>query len=259
MNNVFAIAGIVILEMYRRKEFYVLFILTIIICLIMGSVNVFNDKEVVRYLKELCLLMIWISSLIIAITMTARQIPAEREQRTLLPLLAKPLSRTQLIVGKFLGCWIVSGLALVCFYGFFGALAASREHQWPLVNYFQAAFLHWVALGVVVSISLLGSLVFAAPSSNSTICFAVCAAIMCLGRYLDQIALSLHEPGRSIIYGLYFAIPHLEIPFEMRNLIIHNWALVDWTYVGLAALYLLAYMVFFLIAACLVFRRKAVN
>jgi Cu-processing system permease protein len=259
MRNVFAIAGIVLLEMYRRKEFYVLFILTIMICLIMGSINIFNDKEVIRYLKELCLLMIWVSSLIIAITTTARQIPAEREQRTLLPLLAKPLSRTQLIFGKFLGCWIVSGLSLLCFYVLFGALAASREHQWPLLNYFQAAFLHWIALGVVVAISLLGSLVFAAPSSNSTICFAIVAAIMCLGRYLDQFALNFHEPMRSIVYGIYFAIPHLEIPFEMRNLIIHDWPLISWNFVWLGALYLLAYMVLFLLAACLVFRRKAVN
>jgi Cu-processing system permease protein len=259
MRNVFAIAKIVILEMYRRKEFYVLFILTIIICLIMGSINIFNDNQVIRYLKELCLLLIWVSSLIIAITTTARQIPAEKEQRTLLPLLAKPLSRPQLIFGKFLGCWIVSGLALLCFYIFFGALAASREHQWPLLNYFQAALLHWLALGVIVALSLLGSLVFAAPSSNSTICFALCAAIMCLGRYLDQIALSLHEPGRSIVYGIYFAIPHLEIPFEMRNLIIHDWLLIDWSFVGLDALYLLAYMSVFLVAAALVFRRKAVN
>src|SRR5580698_3537837 len=141
MRNVFAIAQIVLLEMYRRKEFYVLFILTIIICLIMGSINIFNDKEVIRYLKELCLLMIWVSSLIIAITTTARQIPAEKEQRTLLPLLAKPLSRAQLIFGKFLGCWLVCGLALICFYIFFGALAASREHHWPLLSYAQAAIL----------------------------------------------------------------------------------------------------------------------
>jgi ABC-type transport system involved in multi-copper enzyme maturation permease subunit len=259
MRNVFAIAQIVILEMYRRKEFYVLFILTIMICLIMGSINIFNDKEVIRYIKELCLLMIWASSLIIAITTTARQIPAEREQRTLLPLLAKPLSRTQLIFGKFLGCWIVTGLALFCFYVLFGVLAATREHQWPIFNYFQAALLHWVALGVVVALSLLGSLVFAAPSSNSTICFAICAAIMCLGRYLDQFALNFHEPMRSLVYGIYFAIPHLEIPFEMRNLIIHDWPLISWNFVGLGCLYLLLYMVFFLLAACLVFRRKAVN
>jgi ABC-type transport system involved in multi-copper enzyme maturation permease subunit len=259
MNNIFAVAGIVIRELYRRKEFYVLFILTIVICLVMASVNVFNDSQIIRYLKELCLLLIWVSSLVIAITTTARQIPAEREQRTLLPLLAKPLSRTQLIFGKFLGCWLACGLVLVCFYAFFGALAASREHAWPLLNYFQAAFLHWVMLGVVIALTLLGSLVFAAPSSNSTICFVVVAGIMCIGRYLDAVALSLSEPGRSIVYLIYYAIPHLEIPFEMRNLIVHDWPLIGWKFIGLDALYLLAYAVVFLVAACLVFRRKAVN
>jgi len=225
----------------------------------MASVNIFNDSQIIRYLKELCLLLIWISSLVIAITTTARQIPAEREQRTLLPLLAKPLSRTQLIFGKFLGCWLACGLVLVCFYAFFGALAASREHTWPLLNYFQAAFLHWVMLGVVIAMTLLGSLVFAAPSSNSTICFVVVAGIMCIGRYLDAIALSRPEPIRSIVWTIYYAIPHLEIPFGMRNLIVHDWPLIGWNFVALDALYLLAYVAAFLVAACLVFRRKAVN
>jgi ABC-type transport system involved in multi-copper enzyme maturation permease subunit len=259
MRNIFAVAGIVIKELYRRKDFYVLFILTVLICLVMASVNIFNDKQIVRYLKELCLLLIWVSSLVIAITTTARQIPAEREQRTLLPLLAKPLTRTQLIFGKFLGCWLACGLVLVCFYVFFGALAASREHAWPLLNYFQAAFLHWVALGVVVALALLGSLVFAAPSSNSTICFVIVATILCVGRYLDAVALSLAEPFRSIIYAVYYAIPHLEIPFEMRNLIVHDWPLIGWKFIALDTLYLLAYATAFLVAACLVFRRKPVN
>ena len=259
MRNIFAVAGIVIKELYRRKDFYVLFILTVLICLVMASVNIFNDKQIVRYLKELCLLLIWISSLVIAITTTARQIPAEREQRTLLPLLAKPLTRTQLIFGKFFGCWLACGLVLLCFYVFFGALAASREHVWPLANYFQAAFLHWITLGVVVALALLGSLVFAAPSSNSTICFVIVATILTLGRYLDAIALAQPEPFRSIIYAVYFAVPHLEIPFEMRNLIVHDWPLIGWNFVALDTLYLLAYATAFLVAACLVFRRKAVN
>ena len=139
MNNIFAIAGIVIKELYRRKDAYVLFILTALICLVMGSVNIFNDDKIVRYLKEICLLLIWLCSLVIAIATTARQIPMERENRTLFPLLAKPLTRTQLLLGKFVGCWIACGLALLCFYTFFGVLAASREHHWPLVNYLQAA------------------------------------------------------------------------------------------------------------------------
>jgi ABC-type transport system involved in multi-copper enzyme maturation permease subunit len=259
MNNILAVAGIVIKELYRRKDFYVLFILTVVICLVMASVNIYNDNEIIRYIKALCLLLIWISSLVIAITTTARQIPAEREQRTLLPLLAKPLSRTQLIFGKFLGCWLACGLVLVCFYAFFGALAASREHAWPLLNYFQAAFLHWVTLGVVIALTLLGSLVFAAPSSNSTICFVAVAAILCVGRYLDAVALKLSEPLRSVLYAVYYAIPHLEWAFGMRNLIVHDWPLIGWNFVGLDALYSLAYAAVFLVAACLVFRRKAVN
>ena len=259
MKTIFALAGVVIKELYRRKDFYVLFILTIVICVVMGSINIYNDTEIIRYIKAICLLLIWISSLVIAITTTARQIPAEREQRTLLPLLAKPLTRPQLIFGKFLGCWIACGLVLICFYAFFGALAASREHAWPLLNYFQAAFLHWVALGVVIAMTLLGSLVFAAPSSNSTICFVVVAMILSVGRYLDTVALSLHEPFRSVVYAIYFLIPHLEWAFGMRDLIVHDWPLIGWDFVGVATIYLLAYTAVFLVAACLVFRRKAVN
>ena len=259
MRTIFALAGVVIKELYRRKDFYVLFIVTILICAVMASVNIFNDAKIVRYLKEICLLLVWISSLVIAITTTARQIPAEREQRTLLPLLAKPLTRTQLIFGKFLGCWIACGLVLVCFYAFFGVLAATREHAWPLLHYFQAAFLHWMVLGVVVAMTLLGSLVFAAPSSNSTICFVLVAMILCVGRYLDEVALKMQEPLRFLVNVIYYVIPHLEWVFGMRNLIVHDWPLIGWNFVGFAALYLLAYAAAFLVAACLVFRRKAVN
>lgn len=258
MNNIFAVAGVVIKELYRRKDFYVLFIVTILICVVMASINIFNDANIVRYLKEISLDLIWLCSLVIAVTTTARQIPAERENRTLLPLLAKPLTRVQLILGKFLGCWVACGLALFCFYLFFGALSASREHHWPILNYVQAGMMHWVMLGIVVAISLLGSLVFAAPSSNATICFVIIGGILFIGRHLDQQALKLHEPLRTVVYSLYFAIPHLEF-YDMRDLVVHSWPVVGWGYIGLALLYAAFYMAVFLIGACLVFRRKAVN
>src|SRR5262249_36112113 len=135
MNEVFAIAGVVIKEMIRRKDFYVLFVLTALITLVMGSFTLFHDPNIVRYLKEICLDLIWISSLVIAITTMARQIPAERENRTIFPLLAKPVTRTRLIAGKFVGCWLAVGIALIVFYLFFGILAMSKEHQWPIANY----------------------------------------------------------------------------------------------------------------------------
>jgi Cu-processing system permease protein len=258
MNNIFAVASIVIKELYRRKDAYVLLILTALICVVMASVNIFHDDKVVRYLKEICLLLIWVCSLVIAITTAARQIPMERENRTLFPLLAKPLTRSELLLGKFVGCWVACGLTLICFYTFFGALAASREHHWPLISYFQAAGLHWVMLAMVIAFTLLGSLVFAAPSSNATIGFVVVAFILILGRHINKVAVQLPEPRRSVLYSLYYAIPHLEL-FDVRDLIIHDWPPIAWRVCGLATLYALAYAAAFLTVGCLVFRRKAIN
>jgi ABC-type transport system involved in multi-copper enzyme maturation permease subunit len=258
MNNILAVASIVIKELYRRKDAYVLFILTVLICLVMASVNIFDDDKIVRYLKEICLLLIWICSLVIAVTTTARQIPMERENRTLFPLLAKPLTRTELLLGKFLGCWLACGVMLLCFYTFFGVLAASREHHWPLVSYLQAAGLHWTMLAVVIAFTLLGSLIFSAISANTTIGFVVIAFILILGRHLNKVAVGMSEPRRSILYAFYYIIPHLEL-FDVRDLIIHDWPPIAWKVCGLAVLYGLAYAAAFLIAACLVFRRKAIN
>jgi ABC-type transport system involved in multi-copper enzyme maturation permease subunit len=257
MNNIFAISGVVIKELYRRKDFYVLFILTALITLLMGSVNFFSDDKIVRYVKEISLLLIWISSLVIAIGTAARQIPSERENRTIFPLLAKPVSRAQVVFGKFLGCWLACGIALVVFYVFFGIVCAAREHSFPAASYAQALTLHWMLLGVIVALTLLGSVVLS-PAANVTICFLVTLAILLVGRHLNTVASQLHGLAGSIVYAVYFAIPHLEF-FDIRDLIIHNWEPVPWSIWFVASLYGAAYTAFFLGSAWVLFRRKALN
>src|SRR3954454_2761755 len=148
----------------------------------MALANFFHDDKIVRYLKEICLLLIWVSGLVIAIATTARQIPAERENRTIFPLLAKPVTRAHVIVGKFLGCWFACGLALVMFYVFFGVVTGSREHAWPVMHWVQTMMMQWLMLGIVTAFVLFGSIVFAAPSSNATISFVVVIGILLLGR-----------------------------------------------------------------------------
>jgi hypothetical protein len=146
----------------------------------------------------------------------------------------------------------------VVFYVFFEVVTASREHQWFLLNYVQALWMHWMFLGVVVSMVLLGSIVFAAPSSNASICIVLVLGILLVGRYLGQIALQYPEPKRSIIYAIYFIIPHLEW-FDLREMVIHERRLVSWAACGWASLYAAAYTAFFLLATWILFRRKALN
>jgi len=247
---------VVIKEMYRRKDFYVLLTLIVVITLMLASVGIFNDDRIVRYIKDGCLLLIWLSSLVIAITTAARQIPAERESRTIFPLLAKPVGRGEFVVGKFLGCWLACGMALVAFYFFFGMVAASREHTLPFLAYFQAIWLHWMCLGIVVALVLLGSVVFTAPSSNATICFIVVLGIMFAGGHLNEIALEMRGFRGAVVYAIYYAIPHLEWYENVRELIIHNWGLIDWLYWGGATIYAALYMGLLLGCAWLVFQRR---
>jgi Cu-processing system permease protein len=258
MRTVVALTGIVIKELYRRKDFYVLFILTAVITGLLGFVNFFHDDKIVRYLKEICLLLIWVSALVIAIGTTARQLPAERENRTIFPLLAKPVTRAQVVLGKFAGCWLACGLTLIVFYVFFALISGSRESHWPVLQWVQAFWLQWVMLGVVVALVLLGSVVFAAPSSNGTICFIAVIGILLLGRYLNQVALREPEPLRTLVYTIYFLIPHLEW-YDIRDFVIYDHALIGWVNCGLATLYGAFYAAFLLFATWLVFRRKPLN
>jgi Cu-processing system permease protein len=258
VNAILAVATLVIKELYRRKDFYVLFVLTAVITLLMGAVTFFDDDRLARYLKEICLLLIWIAALVIAVTTAARQIPAERENRTIFPLLAKPITRGHLMLGKFLGCWLATGLALVVFYLFFGVISASREQVWPFLSYGQALWLHWTMLGIVIAMVLLGSVLFSAPSSNATICLVIVLGILVLGRHLTVVALQMAQPASTILQLLYYTMPHLEF-YDVRDLIIHNWDPIPWLACVGATLYASVYAAVFLLGAWLLFRRQSLN
>ncbi len=255
MNKIFALAGVVIRELYRRKDFYVLFVLTALLTLAAAAMNFFHDEKIVRYVKDICLLLIWVSALLVAIVTTARQIPAEREARTIFPLLAKPVSRGQVIAGKFLGCWLATGVALVVFYFFFAVITGSREQIWPLAVYLQALWMQWAMLAVVIAMVLLGSIYFAAPSSTITICFIVVAGILGLGTHLHVVALQQAEPMQTILTLGYFLMPHLEW-YDLRDFVVYDMGLVSWGAFALATLYAAVWTGIFLLLAWFGFRRK---
>lgn len=258
MKTVCAIAGVVIKELYRRKDFYVLFVLSALITIAAGSVNFFQDLFMVRYVKDICLLLIWLSTLTIAVITAARQIPAEKENRTIFPLLAKPVSRGQVVAGKFFGCWLATGLAILVFYLFFILVTATREHNWQLLTYAKSIGLQWLMLGMVIAMVLLGSVVFAAPSSNATICLVAVIGTLFIGEHLNKIALRQSEPLRSITYCVYYVIPHFEI-FDVRKQVVNNQAMPSLKACGLAALYAGAYVAVFLYSTWMVFRRQRLN
>lgn len=258
MNAIFAVTSVVIRELYRRKDFYVLFVMMGLIAITMAWGNAANDDRMEGYLKEICLLLIWASSLVIAISTAARQLPAERENRTLFPLLAKPVTRAQVIAGKFLGCWLACGIALLVFYFILGIVSASREHEWRILEYGRALWLQWIFLAVVISFVLWGSLLFATPATNATICLILLAGLLILQRNMNDLALAQNEPARSLLYTIYFALPRPEW-FDLREPLILHRGWPGGAEFAAVSLYGAAYTGFFLLATWLGFRRRSLT
>lgn len=258
MNKIWAIVRIALLEMLRRKEAYVVFLLAAVLTALAASISFFDDDRILRYLREVSLALVWIGSLVLAVMSIARQLPSEHANKTIQPLLAKPISRCQVLLGKFFGCWLANGAVLLILYAVFLTASSWKGGHLSALGCAQAFFLHWLLLAIVISGALLGSLIFTAPSSNTVIALITTAGLLFLTQHLNKIALQMEEPARSLLYGIYYVIPHLEW-YDTRLLIIHNWPPIPFTAILIAVAYAAFYTGIFVLAANLIYRRRALN
>jgi hypothetical protein len=106
--------------------------------------------------------------------------------------------------------------------------------------------------------TLWGSLVFAAPSSNATIILIFVVGVLSVGEHLNKVAVSTPGIAGLVTSVVYYAIPHLEF-YDLRRVVVHNWPPRSWLAVGMATLYGALYSTAFLTAGWLVFRRKVLT
>lgn len=107
----------VFIEVVRRREFSVLLILLGVFALgaVVSSIVGVENAATASLLLNLGLSLAGIAAHVLAGLTAARQIPAELEARTLYPMLAKPIERSEYIVGKWLAsaaCGCIAWTAL---------------------------------------------------------------------------------------------------------------------------------------------------
>lgn len=105
------LARAVVVESVRRKDFWVLAILGLVIVASAGLLGFFGLKSLQVFAKDLAFTVLGAFSSAVAVLTSCRMLPEEIRNRTLYPLLARPLTRADLLVGKFLGSVLVSWLA----------------------------------------------------------------------------------------------------------------------------------------------------
>ncbi len=253
-RQILALSRLAVLDLYRRKDIVVVFVLGGVILTPLFFFTPFGMSGASRYTNELALLLVWLFSAVIGLGVSARLFPTEFESRTIYPLLSKPVSRGTVLAGKYLGALAAALSALAVFYAAYGVLAGVRQGVWFPLILWQAFILHTAFMIVVTALGLLGSLALTA-SANLTLCGLLTVGMLVFGQRLPSLAAAQPVPGKWVLYALHWIAPHLEF-FDLRQRLVHEWPPVGWGVCGAVWLYALCYAAACLALAALIFRRK---
>ncbi len=249
-----ALVRLSFLELWRRNDMFALLILALVLLVPLSLARPFGVSGAIRYFDEAALLLIWGYSLFIALGIGGRLFTSEFANRTIYPLLAKPISRGELLLGKYLGALVASLSALAFFYALWIVSAAMRGGEWFSACLMQAFVLHAMFVALVVAIALFSSFV-ATSSAGTTILAILIPAMFFFGRRLPEYAENISGVLRLPVYAFYWLAPHVEF-FDMRQRVVHGWGGVE-PAVFLAVLgYGLVYTAVVLWLTHIVFTRK---
>ena len=248
-----ALVRLSFLELWRRNDIFGLLILGLALMVPLSMASPFGAAGASRYLDEMALLLLWGFSLFIALGAGQRLFPPEFDSRTIYPLLAKPISRGRLLVGKYLGAVCASWSALAFFYVLFVGSVLLRGGGFA-AELPQAIILHFAFVALAVSVSLLGSLLMTA-SANLTLSSVVLVGMFFFGRRLPVYADSVSGALSWLVKLAYVIAPHAEF-FDMRQRLIHGWGAVEPLVFIVVIAYAFVYVSLLLGAAAMALKRK---
>ncbi len=254
MSRIFIIAYISLLEMVRRKDAYVLLILILAMLIALSSLNIFGLGGLVVYVKEIGLLAIWIVSWFLTAVTAARQIPEEERNKTIFPLLAKPVTRIEFVLGKWFGAVFASLFATILFYIVLFLFVFFKGSAFSFLPTLQAIILHFWFLGLISALAILFSTKLNADAAITLTMIVSGAAYTLLPRVPDLLftADGLQYDGLLV---LFYLLPHFEL-FDFRRRMVYDSEPISWlNWLGIQG-YAMIFIVLFLLLAWMVYKNK---
>jgi len=252
LRKIVAVAHVTVLESIRRKDPYVVLVLGLAIMFGAGIFSSFGVKGLEKFVKDIAFAVTNVFACVICVAAAARQLPNEIENRTLFPLIAKPISRTAFFLGKYLGVAVISSLVVLAFFVEIQVLFWIFKIEAGSVFY-QAVYLRVVSMWFIAAVSLALSIILT-QSANVTISLLLVLAMQTFANTLITVHSGLSGTGKRVAETLYWLAPHLEL-FNLGKLVVHEYPAVPaWVLLALTV-YAILYSSIFLTAACLRLRR----
>lgn len=140
MYKLIAIAKNTFVETIRQPVYAVIIVAAMLLFLVSPSLAMYTMDDDNKFLRELGLSTLFLSSLFVAIFSASAAVAVEIENKTILTVLTKPVQRPIFILAKFLGVLAAVALAhYLCTIGLLmtirhGVLqSAAEDHDWTVI------------------------------------------------------------------------------------------------------------------------------
>ncbi len=256
-QRIWTLAGVVWLEMLRRKDVYVLLILLASLLGYLLSLEFFGSTAAVRYIWEAGLLMAWLFSWVLTVSLVTRQIPNEERTGTIFPLLSKPVSRNEMLLGKWFGGWTAASVATAAFYAAVIGVVLVRGGEVDPVTLIQGYLLHAAMLAILAGLALTLSTCLTREAAMTLTYIAAIVCFLFVPRVAEMLVFA-EGAARVFVSGLYYGLPHFEL-FDMRRRMVHGWGAAPWSVVGGILLYAFLWTLGLLFASAAIYRNKSLR
>jgi len=254
MTAICPIVSATIKEFIRRKDFYVFLILLCVLLAISSMQNFFHIENISRYVRDVGYSLTMFFSFFIAVTFSAGQLPREIENKTVYPLLAKPISRRMVLFSQFCASAAVSVMSFLLFFIAFMVFDIIKTGSLNPLLFVQAAIFGTLFLCMVCAFVIFLS-TFMTVAANITISILTYLFITGFSDSLRDFSIYAKGPAAICSEIIYYLIPHFDF-FNMRVRITHEWGALPFWVVASVGAYTFTYCFFLLYFAGVIFRRK---
>ena len=253
LRNIGIIGRITMLEGARKQVFHVLMLFAIF--LIFGSATLakFDRHVQMKMLNDLCLFSVFLISAVVAITLAVTGIPGETEQKTVYPVIAKPVARWQFVCGKYSGAMGTVAIGM-------GVMAATFAFLQVFYMGRLDAALFYVLPFLFLETAILAALALCLSTLTSWPLAWLLSVLLCLlgnvkfPLYASLTARPQNGFNRLMIGALYHLLPNLE-SFNFKDALVHHLT-VPSAYLWQTAAYGVCYTAALLTLASMSFARK---
>ena len=160
-DQILLVGRAVILELIRKRDLYVVvFVMALfaLVAIFVSVVGIQNDATATFLLNLGMTLAYWCAH-ILTLLLAAGQLPNEIERRTLYPLLAKPVERSTVLIGKWAACSLC-GIAVFLALTIIGWLPVPKRETFDGTLLAQYAILAPCSLALLSALAIALSLIF---------------------------------------------------------------------------------------------------